>query len=162
MRLLRFRGVRFTLHCSLPSGHHYTAMNYRLLDSRFRHVFQGSQHKDALNEAVLRSIIPVIVCFAQDGAIVSWICWWLVSSTISFVTSPAHHPIALLFPGSRPLIWLCLLPFFHCFNAACQIECFRVTTLSFLDYRTLEVLFFFLHPSLCSFSSSLSSPPPVR
>lgn len=39
----------------------------------------------------------MIVCFAQDDAIVSWICCWLVSSTVSFVTSPAHHPISVFF-----------------------------------------------------------------
>lgn len=43
------------------------------------------------------SLILVIVCFAQDDAIVSWICCWLVSSTVSFVTSPAHHPISVFF-----------------------------------------------------------------
>lgn len=37
------------------------------------------------------------MCFAQDDAIVSWICCWLVSSTVSFVTSPAHHPISVFF-----------------------------------------------------------------
>lgn len=89
------------------------------------------------------SLILVIVCFAQDDAIVSWICCWLVSSTVSFVTSPAHHPISVFFfPGSSPLIRLCLFPFFHCFNASCQIECLRVTTLSFLDYRALQGLCF--------------------
>lgn len=55
------------------------------------------RYRDRLNESVSHCIIPLIVCFAQDGTIVLWICWWLVSSTISFVTSAAHHPISLFF-----------------------------------------------------------------
>lgn len=53
------------------------------------------------------------------------------------------------FPGSSPLIWLCLFSFFHCFNASCQIECLWD---SFLDFRGLKGLFFFFSPS---------TPPPL-
>lgn len=62
--------------------------------------------------------------------------------------SPLSHlqliipSLSFFFPGSSPLIRLCLFPFFHCFNASCQIECLRVTTLSFLDYRALQGLCF--------------------
>lgn len=81
--------------------------------------------------------------------------------------SPLSHlqliiPSPSFFPGSSPLILLCLFPFFHCFNASCQIESLQVTALSFLDYRALEVLGFFkflfpLQPHFPLFSSWTSS-----
>ena len=94
-----------------------------------------------------------MVCCAQDGTIVLWICWWLASSAISFVTSAAHRPISQLFSWKQ-LSYLALpLPFFHCFNASCQIECLWD---SFLDYRALEV-FFFRNPASALFSPTFTS-----
>lgn len=71
------------------------------------------------------------------------------------ICSSSSH--LFFFPGSSPLIWLCLFPFFHCFNASCQIECLWD---SFLDFRALEALFFvvfFCNPASALFPPQLSS-----